>query len=66
MALLAAALMVVAALALALLALLGQKRRERQVAQRLQGHLVRDNKLGSWLRLLGDIRFGQRSVSLDN
>ncbi len=66
MALLAAALMVVAALALALLALLGQKRRERQVAQRLQGHLVRDNKLGSWLRLLGDSRFGQRSVSLDN
>ncbi|MBC2654943.1 type II secretion system F family protein [Pseudomonas sp. MSSRFD41] len=45
---------------------LEQRRRERQVAQRLQGHMTRDSRLGSWLRQLGESRFGQRAVSMDS
>jgi len=45
---------------------LEQRRRERQVAQRLQGHMARDSRLGSWLRQLGESRFGQRAVSMDS
>ncbi|MFK3793833.1 type II secretion system F family protein [Pseudomonas piscis] len=45
---------------------LEQRRRERQIAQRLQGHMTRDSRLGSWLRLLGESRFGQRAVSMDS
>jgi tight adherence protein C len=43
-----------------------QRRNERQVMLRLQGQMVRDSRVGSWLRLLGDSRFGQRSVSIDS
>jgi tight adherence protein C len=32
----------------------------------LQGHLVRENRFGNWLRALGSSRFGQRSVSMDS
>ncbi|MGY2442642.1 type II secretion system F family protein [Pseudomonas sp. SDO52101_S400] len=46
--------------------LLTERRRVRQVTQRLQGHLVRENRLGTWLRALGNSRFGQRSVSMDS
>ncbi|WP_025130586.1 type II secretion system F family protein [Pseudomonas sp. PH1b] len=66
MLLLAAALLFLAALLLLGNGLLEQRRRERQVAQRLQGNMTRDNRLGSWLRLLGDSRFGQRAVSMDS
>ncbi|ERO62609.1 type II secretion system F family protein [Pseudomonas piscis] len=45
---------------------LEQRRRERQVTQRLQGHMTRDSRLGSWLRQLGESRFGQRAVSMDS
>lgn len=41
------------------------RRRQRQVAERLQGHMVRQNKFGSLLRVLGDSPLGQRSVTLD-
>ena len=66
MALLASALLFLGALLLVANSLLEQRRRERQVTQRLQGHMVRDNRLSSWLRILGDSRFGQRSVSIDS
>ncbi|AZC16114.1 type II secretion system F family protein [Pseudomonas sp. CMR5c] len=45
---------------------LEQRRRERQVTQRLLGHMTRDSRLGSWLRQLGESRFGQRAVSMDS
>jgi len=46
--------------------LLTERRRIRQVNQRLQGHLVRENRLRTLLRALGNSRFGQRSVSMDS
>ncbi|WP_236182402.1 MULTISPECIES: type II secretion system F family protein [Pseudomonas] len=46
--------------------LLTERRRVRQVNQRLQGQLVRENRFGNWLRALGSSRFGQRSVSIDS
>ncbi|WOE80315.1 type II secretion system F family protein [Pseudomonas protegens] len=66
MLLLAAAMLFLGALLLLGNGVLEQRRRERQVAQRLQGNLTRDNRLGSWLRQLGDSRFGQRAVSIDS
>ncbi|SEM89519.1 tight adherence protein C [Pseudomonas sp. ok272] len=66
MAILASLLLFLGAMVLLLGHLLEQRRRERQVTQRLQGRMLRDNKLGSWLRVLGDSKFGQRSVSIDS
>jgi len=66
MLLLAAALLFLGALLLLSNGLLTQRRRERQIAQRLQGNMTRDSRLGSWLRLLGDSRFGQRAVNMDS
>lgn len=66
MLLLAAAMLFFGALLLLGNSVLEQRRRERQIAQRLQGNMTRDNRLGSWLRLLGDSRFGQRAVSMDS
>ena len=66
MVLLASALLFLGALLLVASSLLEQRRRERQVTLRLQGHLVRDNRISSWLRVLGDSRFGQRAVSIDS
>jgi tight adherence protein C len=65
MALLISAFLFAAAALLLINHLAVQRRGERQVARRLQGQLVRENRVGSWLRLLGDSKFGQRSVSLD-
>ncbi|NBF10646.1 type II secretion system F family protein [Pseudomonas sp. Fl4BN1] len=66
MLLLAAALLFLGALLLLGNGMLEQRRRERQIAQRLQGNMAHDNRLGSWLRQLGDSRFGQRAVSMDS
>ncbi|MGE7957437.1 type II secretion system F family protein [Pseudomonas sp. NPDC089530] len=66
MAFLASAMLLLGALLLIAGDLLERRRRERQVAQRLQGHMLRENRLSSWLRILGDSRFGQRSVSMDS
>ncbi|WP_236185673.1 type II secretion system F family protein [Pseudomonas protegens] len=63
---LAAVLMFLGALLLLGNGVLEQRRRERQIAQRLQGNMTRDSRLGNWLRLLGDSRFGQRAVSMDS
>jgi tight adherence protein C len=65
MALLISAFLFAAAALLLLNHLASQRRGERQIAQRLRGQMVRDSRVSSWLRLLGDSKFGQRSVSLD-
>ena len=66
MALILSALMLLAAAVLLLANLARQRRNERQVVQRLQGQMIRESRIGSWLRLLGDTPLGQRTVSLDN
>ena len=66
MALLICALLLLAATGLVIGSVLNERQRSRQVSQRLQGQIVRDNKLGSWMRVLGESSFGRRSVSLDN
>ncbi|MCD5985708.1 type II secretion system F family protein [Pseudomonas sp. CDFA 610] len=60
------AIMLVAAALLVLSNIARQRRSERLVVQRLKGQTVRESRIGSWLRLLGDTRLGQRSVSLDS
>ncbi|PHN63394.1 type II secretion system F family protein [Pseudomonas viridiflava] len=60
------AMMLVAAALLVLSNIARQRRSERLVVQRLKGQTVRESRIGSWLRLLGDTRLGQRSVSLDS
>lgn len=65
MALLISAFLFAAAALLLLNHLAAQRRGKRQIAMRLRGQLVRDSRVGSWLRRLGDSKFGQRSVSLD-
>ncbi|WP_277587764.1 type II secretion system F family protein [Pseudomonas chlororaphis] len=65
-ALLISALSFLAAMLLVLGSLLEQRRRTRQVTERLQGHLARDNTLGNWLHMLGDSKVGQHAVRLDN
>lgn len=66
MAFLLAALFMVAAAILLVFAVTQQNLRRRQVEQRLQGHMERDNAMGGWLRMLGESRFGQRSLKLDS
>ncbi|WP_097305738.1 type II secretion system F family protein [Pseudomonas chlororaphis] len=65
-ALLISALLFLAAMLLMLSSLLEQRRRTRQVTERLQGQLARDNTLGNWLHLLGDSKIGQHAVRLDH
>ncbi|MEE4860680.1 type II secretion system F family protein [Pseudomonas alliivorans] len=60
------AMMLVAAALLVLSNIARQRRSERLVVQRLKGQTARESRIGSWLRLLGDTRLGQRSVSLDS
>ncbi|MBV4460499.1 type II secretion system F family protein [Pseudomonas sp. COR58] len=66
MVILAAFMLLLGALLLVANHLLSERRRVRQVNERLQGHLVRENRVGQWLRALGSSRFGQRSVSIDS
>lgn len=65
-AMLVSSLLLLGAVMLMVASLFERHRRERQVSQRLQGQMVRDNRLGTWLRAVGDSKVGQRSVSLDN
>jgi tight adherence protein C len=62
---LSAVLFAVAGLFL-LLSVARQRRNQRQVMARLQGQTARDSRVGILLRVLGDSRVGQRSVSLDS
>ncbi|WP_213942301.1 type II secretion system F family protein [Pseudomonas sp. dw_612] len=66
MVLLASLMLFLGALLLVANHVLQERRRVRQVTQRLQGQLVRENRFGSWLRVLGNSKFGQRSVSIDS
>ncbi|MCO8165272.1 type II secretion system F family protein [Pseudomonas sp. 21LCFQ010] len=42
------------------------RRNERQVVMRLQGQTIRESRIGSWLRLLGDTPLGRKAVSMDS
>jgi len=65
MALLASALLLLAALVLVAGQLLEHRRRDRRVADRLQGRMGGDARLGTLMRQLGGSTLAQRSVSLD-
>ncbi|QZP35092.1 type II secretion system F family protein [Pseudomonas sp. DR48] len=65
-ALLISALLFLGATLLLLSALLDQRRRTRQVAQRLDGKRAEKNRVGLWLQALGNSSLGQRVVNLDN
>ena len=66
MALLASALLLLAALVLVAGQLLEHRRRDRRVADRLQGRMGGDARLGTLMRQLGGSTLAQRSVSLDS
>ncbi|KGE68955.1 MULTISPECIES: type II secretion system F family protein [Pseudomonas] len=66
MVLLACALLLLAALVLVGGQLLENRRRDRRVAERLQGRMGADAKLGTLMRQLGGSTLAQRSISLDN
>ena len=66
MALLASALLLLAALVLVAGQLLEHRRRDRRVADRLQGRMGGDARLGTLMRQLGGSTLAQRSVSLDH
>jgi tight adherence protein C len=66
MALMLSAALFFAAFVLLLGQLLRQRRRERLVAQRLQGQLGRDDRLGNWVQQVGSSRLAQRSLNLDS
>lgn len=60
------AVLLLGAALLLLVSLLEQRRRTRQVSRRLEGDLLRENRFGNLLQVLGDSKVGQRSVKLDN
>ena len=64
--LLISAVLFLAALALVLANLIKHRRSQRLVAQRLQGQMGSEHKLGNLMRQLGNSPLAQRSVSLDN
>lgn len=66
MGLLASALLLLAALVLVAGQLLEHRRRDRRVADRLQGRMGGDARLGTLMRQLGGSTLAQRSVSLDH
>ncbi|AKS06591.1 type II secretion system F family protein [Pseudomonas trivialis] len=66
MVLLACALLLLAAAVLVGGHVLENRRRERRVAERLQGRMVSDARFGTLMRQLGGSALAQRSVSLDN
>ena len=53
-AMIVSSLLLLGAVLLMFASLFERHRRERQVSQRLQGQMVRDNRLGTWLRAVGD------------
>lgn len=60
------ALLLLGAAALLFASLLEQRRRARQISRRLEGDLLRENRFGNLLQVLGDSKVGQHSVKLDN
>ncbi|HEX4551275.1 type II secretion system F family protein [Pseudomonas sp.] len=60
------ALLLLGAAALLIAHLLEQRRRSRQISRRLEGDLLRQNRFGNLLQVLGESKVGQHSVKLDN
>ena len=60
------ALLLLGAALLLLSSLLEQRRRARLISRRLEGDLLRQNRFGNLLQVLGDSKVGQHSVKLDN
>ena len=66
MPLMISALLMLGAALLLISGLLDRRRRARQVTRRLEGALLRDNRFGNLLQVLGSSAIGQRAVKLDN
>lgn len=66
MPLMISALLMLGAALLLISGLLDRRRRARQVTRRLEGALLRDNRFGNLLQVLGGSSLGQRAVKLDN
>ena len=66
MAMLISAVLFFAATLLLVGNVLAHRRQQRVVTSRLQGETEREDKIGRWLRTLGNTRIGQRTISLDN
>ncbi|MBH3407479.1 type II secretion system F family protein [Pseudomonas glycinae] len=66
MPLMISALLMLGAALLLISGLLDRRRRARQVTRRLEGALLRDNRFGNLLQVLGGSTLGQRAVKLDN
>ncbi|MBL0795108.1 MULTISPECIES: type II secretion system F family protein [Pseudomonas] len=66
MPLMISALLMLGAALLLISGLLDRRRRARQVTRRLEGALLRDNRFGNLLQVLGGSALGQRAVKLDN
>ncbi|WLH36331.1 type II secretion system F family protein [Pseudomonas sp. FP2196] len=60
------AVLLLGAALLLIASLLEQRRRARQISRRLDGDLIRENRFGNLLHVLGESQVGQRSVKLDN
>ena len=60
------ALLLLGAALLLLFSLLDQRRRSQQISRRLEGDLLRQNRFGNLLQVLGESKVGQHSVKLDN
>ncbi|AMQ82656.1 type II secretion system F family protein [Pseudomonas glycinae] len=66
MPLMISAMLMLGAALLLISGLLDRRRRARQVTRRLEGALLRDNRFGNLLQVLGSSTLGQRAVKLDN
>ena len=66
MAYLICAVLLLGAMALLLNNVLQDRLRQQRVMQRLEGDKTGPGKLSLWMRAVGNSKFGQRSVSLDN
>ncbi|MCU0071891.1 type II secretion system F family protein [Pseudomonas koreensis] len=60
------ALLMLGAALLLISGLLDRRRRARQITRRLEGDLLRDDRFGNLLQVLGESAIGQRTVKLDN
>ncbi|MFJ2388914.1 MULTISPECIES: type II secretion system F family protein [Pseudomonas] len=60
------ALFLLGAAVLLIANLLEQRRRSRQISRRLDGEMIRENRFGNLLQVLGESKVGQHSVKIDN
>ncbi|WP_247841187.1 type II secretion system F family protein [Pseudomonas sp. MWU12-3103b] len=59
------ALFLLGAAVLLIANLLEQRRRSRQISRRLDGEMIRENRFGNLLQVLGESKVGQHSVKID-